>query len=214
MTEAERLVAVAVSQIGYVEGPNNNTKYGAWYGMNNQPWCAMFVSWCANQAGIPTSILPKFAYVPYGIQFFRNQGRYYARGSYTPAAGDLIFYGDSDHVGIVERLMNNVVVTVEGNTSPTGAAANGDGVYRRTWPLTSTWIKGYGHPAYGEEEEDVEIKELNIRDLDRDRLISVSAVNIEGTNYIRLRDTEKLFPVTVSFDQTAFVPTIALNYSE
>ena len=54
----------------------------------------------------------------------------------------------------------------------------------------------------------------SIRDLDRDRLIQVSAVNIEGTNYIRLRDTEKLFPVTVSFDQAAATPTIALNYTK
>lgn len=214
MSEAKRLVEVAVSQIGYREGANNNTKYGAWYGLNYQPWCAMFVSWCADQAGIPTSIIPKFAYVPNGIQFFRNQGRYYARGQYTPVSGDLIFYGDSDHVGIVERVANNVVITVEGNTGSTGATANGDGVYRRNWPLTSTWIKGYGHPAYGEEEDDVEIKEISIRDLDRDRLIQVSAVNIEGTNYIRLRDTEKLFPVTVSFDQAAATPTIALNYTK
>ena len=115
---------------------------------------------------------------------------------------------------IVERVANNVVITVEGNTGSTGATANGDGVYRRNWPLTSTWIKGYGHPAYGEEEDDVEIKEISIRDLDRDRLIQVSAVNIEGTNYIRLRDTEKLFPVTVSFDQAAATPTIALNYTK
>ena len=43
------IVDMAISQLGYTEGPNNDTKYGDWYGLPNQPWCAMFVSWCANQ---------------------------------------------------------------------------------------------------------------------------------------------------------------------
>ena len=37
---------------GYTEGPNNDTIFGKRYGMNNQPWCAMFVSGCFDDAGL------------------------------------------------------------------------------------------------------------------------------------------------------------------
>ena len=37
---------------GYTEGPNNDTIFGKRYGMNNQPWCAMFVSGCFDDAGV------------------------------------------------------------------------------------------------------------------------------------------------------------------
>ena len=53
------IIGVALTQVGYTEGANNYTKYGVWYGQPNSPWCGMFVSWCANQAGIPTSVLKR-----------------------------------------------------------------------------------------------------------------------------------------------------------
>ena len=42
--------------------------------MNNQPWCMMFISWCAEKAGIGRDIIPKMAYVPYAADFFRKRG--------------------------------------------------------------------------------------------------------------------------------------------
>lgn len=57
---AARLVKIAAEEIGYQEVYDNDTKYGEWYNLNYQPWCAMFVSWCANQAGISTDIIPKY----------------------------------------------------------------------------------------------------------------------------------------------------------
>ncbi|MBQ6807572.1 MAG: CHAP domain-containing protein [Firmicutes bacterium] len=212
MSGAEELLRVARSQLGYREGANNATKYGAWYGMNNQPWCAMFVSWCADQAGLSRDVIPRFAYVPYGVAFFQKQGRYFPRGADAPKAGDVVFFGSSDHVGIVERVADGMVYSIEGNTSASGNSSNGDGVYRRSRGLRDSWIMGYGRPAFPGEEEEMEIKDLKIQDLDRNRLISVRAVNIEGSNYIRLRDAEKLFPVQVGFDTKAALPTIALRY--
>lgn len=61
---AEQFLAIARSQIGYVEhasaaqlneprsnpGDKNYTKYGAWYGLNPAQWCQMYVSWCAYMA--------------------------------------------------------------------------------------------------------------------------------------------------------------------
>ena len=34
----------------YKEGPNNDTVFGKWFGLNNQPWCMMFVMWCLSAA--------------------------------------------------------------------------------------------------------------------------------------------------------------------
>ena len=57
----------------------------------------------------------------------------------------------------------------------------------------------------------VEAKILSIKDLDRKKSIEVVAVNIDGSNYIKLRDVEKLAPVVVGYDG---VPTIKANYKE
>lgn len=60
--------------------------------MNYQPWCAMFVSYIANEAGILGNVVPKYASVEAGRQWYIKQGRYSKRSSgYTPKAGDVIF---------------------------------------------------------------------------------------------------------------------------
>lgn len=75
--QRESIVAMAASQVGYQSTSENVTAYGAWYGMQSQ-WCAMFISWCANKAGIPTSIVPKAASANYGFKtFYSKMGRYY-----------------------------------------------------------------------------------------------------------------------------------------
>lgn len=54
MTAAgEAVLAVAYGEVGYVEGPNNSTKYWDWYGGNYGPWCGVFCMWCSDQAGYP-----------------------------------------------------------------------------------------------------------------------------------------------------------------
>lgn len=191
MNEREAIVAKAVSQIGYKEKGNNDTIYGAWYGMNYQPWCMMFISWCAAQCGISTGTIPKLAYVPYCMDFYQKQGRYKAKGTYKPQPGDLIIYGSNSHIGIVEKVQGNTVFTIEGNTSANGNSSNGDGVYRRSRALSDSWIKGYCLPDYKEEEE-VEIKTIKVKDLSNGEMIPVQAINVEGNNYVKLRDMEKL----------------------
>lgn len=190
MNEREAIVAKAVSQIGYKEKGNNDTIYGAWYGMNYQPYCMMFVSWCAAQCGISTGTIPKLAYVPYCVEFYQKQGRYKAKGTYKPQPGDLIIYDSNSHIGIVEKVQGNTVFTIEGNTSANGNNSNGDGVYRRSRALTNSWIKGYCLPDYKEEE--VEIKTIQVKDLSNGEMIPVQAINVEGNNYVKLRDMEKL----------------------
>lgn len=44
-------------------------------GMQDE-WCDIFVSWCADQAGINTDIIPKEAYVPATAEWFDKRRRY------------------------------------------------------------------------------------------------------------------------------------------
>ncbi|WP_338627740.1 peptidoglycan-binding protein (plasmid) [Clostridium baratii] len=101
---------------------DNMTPYGAWFGMNGVPWCAIFVSWCANQAGILGSIVPRYSYCADAVNWYRSKGRYRTRQSgYTPKAGDVIFFYDASkeapfcHTGIVTGYENGEVITTEGN---------------------------------------------------------------------------------------------------
>jgi hypothetical protein len=147
MTTAAQVVSVARSQLGYKEGRNNDTKYGRWYGLNHNPWCAMFVSWVAAKAGA-TKIIPKHAYTPAGAQWFKNRGQWYSK----PRVGDIVYFdfpndgvGRISHVGIVESVLSDgSIITIEGNTNGAGSR-EGDGVYRKK---RKVGIKGYGRPKY------------------------------------------------------------------
>ena len=174
---AADIVAVAVSQAGYCEGSlsgnpayagsNNYQKYGQWYdanvdniGVEYAAWCAAFVSWCANQAGVPSSIVYYHAYCPYGVNWFRDQGRFqYAAsrgGSYIPQPGDIVYFAPagsstSSHVGIVRYAADGYVYTVEGNTSgQNGEVNDGGGVFLKSYSLSYSRLYGYGTPAYAD----------------------------------------------------------------
>ena len=153
------IVAVAKTQIGYHEGSlegttnssNNYTKYNVWNGKieggYRYAWCHAFVSWCANQAGIGTDIVPKTAGTSTGRSFFVNQGTYRQSaangGSYVPQAGDIIYYGSGSspsHVGIVSDCDGSTVCTIEGNYS--------NKVGTRAINLSNSYIIGYGVPNY------------------------------------------------------------------
>lgn len=75
MTTGKRLLNVALSQVGTGEESNGSNKYGRWYGLDCQPWCQIFVSWCADAAGISPAIIPKLAYCPTALAWFRDRGR-------------------------------------------------------------------------------------------------------------------------------------------
>lgn len=166
---ASKVIEIALAEVGYLEkksnsqlydktanaGSNNYTKYGEWYNMQAQPWCDMFVSWCAYQAG-ELDAVGKFAYVPSHQNFFENQGRYYPRGSIVPQLGDVVIFRNESHIGYVEYASGGYVHTIEGNTSGgSGLVANGGGVFRKSYPLTSSYIQGYGRPAYGSNDSSI-----------------------------------------------------------
>ncbi len=145
---ASLIVSIALNEEGYVEGNNNYTKYGVWYGkkygkeFENGAWCAMFVSWCANQANIPTTIIPEYASVAAGRQWFEKNSVFKYKEEYTPKTGDIIFFlsNGASHTGIVVDYRNGTVYTIEGNTS--------DMCHQRSYDPMNAKITGYGVPNY------------------------------------------------------------------
>ena len=139
------IVDIAKAEVGYQEGPNNDSKYGKWYGLNNQSWCAMFVSWCFNEAGLLSKVLAQgkkgFASCDVGLKWFARNNKLIPVGQ--AQAGDIAFFqfdtdAQPDHVGIVSSNDGKNLLCYEGNTSSGkgGSQANGDGVYLRKRPYS------------------------------------------------------------------------------
>ena len=93
---AAKVIAAAkkYADEGYAEGPNNDTVFGKRYGMNHQPWCAMFVSGCFDDAGlvhlVAASTKKGFASCDVGAQWFAKNKRIVPIGQ--AQAGDVVFF--------------------------------------------------------------------------------------------------------------------------
>ena len=136
------MVAVAQSQIGNVGG----APYWSWWGLDYRvEWCAIFVSWCADQCGyLDAGVLPKMEGVRPYVDWFFERGQWQGR-DYEPSPGDIIFFdwendGLADHVGIVEKVEDGQIYTVEGNS--------GDRCVENHYYLGSAPVYGFGLPLY------------------------------------------------------------------
>lgn len=167
MTKTSDVVKVAVSQIGYKESPanSNKTKYGKWFGMNGVPWCAIFLDWCFEKAGAG-SLFPHNPSAAYaqdeivssckGTWVMKKNKSRATRRAYLAQAkpGDVVTFdfGKMDayrrHIGIVEKVSGQNIITVEGNTSKSGSQSNGGMVCRQTRPYTD--ICAAARPAYSD----------------------------------------------------------------
>jgi hypothetical protein len=144
MTAGVDIVNVARTQLGFTEGPKNDNPYGAWYGIPNEAYCAMGVSWCfaqVNASHLVAAQTPKgFAYCPTGLTWFQKNKQVVDKYSALP--GDIVFFswggnGVADHVELVEAASKDGLTTIGFNTGPesySGNQANGDGCYRRHRP--------------------------------------------------------------------------------
>lgn len=143
-----KLVHLAYSQVGIYEGKdakgnyNNIQKYGAWYGNNGQPWCAMFVSWNWHHAGLSHNLLLKYQGCYTGKEWCEKKGIFKYKKNYTPITGDIVFFLSSgaSHTGIVAYCDGTYIYTIEGNRS------NKVGVWRIK--LNNKTITGYAVPNY------------------------------------------------------------------
>lgn len=142
---AEKLINIAKKEIGNNESNKGYLKYMNYYPEDpSLPWCAIFVSWCADQAGfIQSGIIPKYESCSTGVSWFQSKNAFHIEGSgYTPQPGDIVFFGPGggSHTGIVVSSDTNNVYTIEGNTS--------NAVAERTRPRATGYVYGYGTPDY------------------------------------------------------------------
>lgn len=151
-----------------VASTGNYTKYGEYVGKNGSRWDAAFLSWCADQAGVTAikktvDVSPKDLCSNYStkgaiayfneisvtqslsLSYMKSNGIKSDRSSFTPAAGDLIFFGWDDslfagtpftHVGIVSKISGGTVYYIDGD-------GDGEAVAERSCALTDTNISAY-----------------------------------------------------------------------
>lgn len=144
---AQDLIAVAASQLGYMESERNFivdkngvqhgfTRYGAWYGAAYSNWCAMFLSFCLYYAGVPSEYVPYDAGCASWIERFEAMGVYHEK-DYLPRPGDIVFltFEDNSHVGVVTDVREDRFSTIEGNV--------GRAVVRHDYHLSDAEVDGF-----------------------------------------------------------------------
>ena len=180
---ATDLLAVAFSQEGYHEGDSyqemdgyssgdgNYTEYGRCLGVNAQPWCASFISWCARRAEIPGSVIANGSNAcatSLGVEFRRAS-------EYTPKAGDIVIFdmvknglnskepaaAYGDHVGIVYRVTDTTIYYIDANSADR-RDHDTNAVICHSRLLSDEDIKGYG--VYTDKAADMSrVKRIYIR---------------------------------------------------
>lgn len=146
---AARVIEIALSEIGYVEEPDNITKYGKHTGFDGLPWCGSFINWCFHKAGVK---LPSMVSTAAGAARMKDVGRWHE----TPEVGDLAFFDFPhdgvdriSHIGLVVLVKDKSVLTVEGNTSGTGDQRNGGSVMLKDRQFgAGSAIVGFARPKY------------------------------------------------------------------
>lgn len=146
-TDVEKIIEIAIGEIGYIEktdnnnldqkdslnndkdGINNWTKYSRDYylSMNKKSiqtheWCSLFIWWCGYKAGlVEKGIFPEAG----------TEGLLSAKGfaeKFTkvdkPQRGDIVYY-NFGHVGLVVDVDKEFIYTVEGNTGKGSGDAEG-----------------------------------------------------------------------------------------
>ena len=120
----EAVIQVASQEVGTKANESNQSnKYGIEYGLDNQPWCAIFVWWVFNKAGCPEQFYggKKTASVPSLLDYYRRNSQMVDKKNGQP--GDIIFFNwdggtAGQHVGIiVKNNGNGNYNTIEGNTN-------------------------------------------------------------------------------------------------
>lgn len=164
-------------------GSNNYTKYARdldaipdFYNTKKQgyPWCDVFFDWLlvtafgAEEAKAMIGQPDKSygAGCGWSAKYYKAEGHFFTT---DPKPGDQIFFWNSrktevSHTGVVRKVENGFVYTIEGNTSNTsGVVANGGCVCEKSYSVGYDRIYGYGRPAYDEDESVEDFCSINVR---------------------------------------------------
>lgn len=173
MEQASKVLEIALDEVGY-KGKKSNSqldnktantsgkynkyardldKIAGFYNgkKNGYDWCDIFVDWCFVQAfGVDKALellcQPKKstgAGCSFSMNFYKQKGRLFN----SPQVGDQIFFGkagDIYHTGLVYKVENGRVYTIEGNSGNSEVA-------KWDYPIGADYIAGYGRTAYDEE---------------------------------------------------------------
>lgn len=189
MSEKDKVIDIALAEVDYVEkatnsnldsktgnaGSGNYTKYARdldnikdFYNgkKNGYAWCDIFVDWCFVKAyGVEEAkrllcqpSKSTGAGCGFSMNFYKAHNQFYS----SPKAGDQIFFTDGTniyHTGLVCKVDNSKVYTVEGNTSNVNYVdGNGGKVCKKSYPLGASYIAGYGRPKYDTATIDIPIE--------------------------------------------------------
>lgn len=159
-----QMLAMLVNQVGYTETGTNITKYNryfdveAWQFFNTKKqgaqWCAIFVIWAFVQVllpifggsfakirdwfGMPKPALNEAAGCKQFWGYMNKKGWKVAKSA--GRVGDIIFFGNCGHVGIITGVDANNYYTEEGN--------KGDKVATCKYSKNNTYIYGIMHPDW------------------------------------------------------------------
>ena len=159
MAASEDLLALARREIGTKEQPagSNRVKYNtAYYGWEVSgrayPWCCVFLWWLFRMCGASALFYGGARTASCGtlMDYARRNGLLVTKDY---RLGDLVFFrfsgsGGPEHVGIVEEIRGETLVTIEGNTGA-GNDTNGGQVQRRQ--RQRRFVLGAYRPQYEEE---------------------------------------------------------------
>jgi len=157
LDEADRLVEIAKTQLGYTESERNfiisdtlerrgYTRYGEWFGNPYGEWSAMFTAFCLRYAGfddVPVSA---------GAETMRLQWQeadlYKVREDHSPIPSNIIFLdkngnGSADAVAIVTDVVSGIVYAIEGDFE--------NSVCESAYPVSDLAVMGYGVPCQARE---------------------------------------------------------------
>ncbi len=109
-----RILRAAESKIGYTEPGDYCSVFGPC-----EQWCSLFLTWAWERAGVE---IPRYGFVGYVWDWSQLHASVIAGHGGDPQPGDAVMYGtgpltvySAPHVGIVEAVYPNYLVTIEGD---------------------------------------------------------------------------------------------------
>lgn len=176
MQELEKILQIANAEVGYLEkasnsnlndktanaGDKNYTKYARdmdALNVYNGPkqgyaWCNVFIDWCFVQAlGVDRArelLIGFSAGCTQDYNWFKSKGQIVT----DPQKGDLVFFGKTSHIGIIEEVKDGKIYTIEGNTSNAAELiVNGGTVAKKSYAINSQYIHSFARPNYEQEKQ-------------------------------------------------------------
>lgn len=173
MKELEKILQIANAEVGYLEKASNNnlddktanvgdknyTKYARdmdSLNVYNGPkqgyaWCNVFIDWCFVQAlGVDRA---REILIGFSAGCTQDYNWFKAKGQIVmdPQKGDLVFFGNTSHIGIIEEAKEGRIYTIEGNTSNAAELiVNGGTVAKKSYAINSAYIHSFARPKYDE----------------------------------------------------------------